>query len=404
MLFLVENLNSEHRRSYAFFEAENMGLLLKLLTQQRIIPLSIREIPPFLARFIPASSVKISPDEVIELIESLHLIIKSGLPLYSGLLDLSEEASNPKFQKMLVTVAEEIRNGKSLSAAFKPYEKTLGTMIINLIHIGEETGQLQATLERGSQFLKRTLSLKKKAKQALIYPSFAFATVSAAMLVWMLYVLPQMTDLFKQMNVHLPPLTLFLIATSEFLTNYIGYMAIGFVLAIIGFKLLHKKYQKVRFHTDRYILKIPIIKQIVSGFNMAFIAEYMRLSLVSGIPIFNALEILKKNIQNEVFQKALTAAHGDISRGLQLSEAFKKTGLFSPFMIRMMGVGEASGNLDSQLELIAQHYHEKVDYYAENIGKVIEPVVLIFVGGFMALVMVGLMGPMYDLIGEMGNK
>ncbi|HEX5709818.1 MAG TPA: type II secretion system F family protein [Sulfuricurvum sp.] len=404
MLFLVENINSEDRRSYAFFEADTMGLLLKLLSQQRIIPLSIREVPPLLARFIPAANVKITPDEVIELIESLHLIVKSGLPIYSGLLDLSEEANNPNFKKMLITVAEEIRIGKSLSLAFKPYEKALGTMIVNLIHIGEETGQLQVTLERGAQFLKRTLALKKKAKQALIYPSFAFATVSAAMLVWMLYVLPQMTDLFKQMNVHLPPLTLFLIAASQFLTNYIGYMAIGFVLAIIGFKLLHKKYRNVRFHTDRYILKIPIIKQIVSGFNMAFIAEYMRLSLISGIPIFNALEILKNNIQNEVFQKALIAAHDDISHGLQLSESFKKTGLFSPFMIRMMGVGETSGNLDSQLELIAQHYHEKVDYYAENIGKVIEPVVLIFVGGFMALVMIGLMGPMYDLIGEMGNK
>lgn len=404
MLFLVENLNSDQRRNYAFFEADNMGLLLKLLSQQRIIPLSIREVPPLLARFIPAAKVKITPDEVIELIESLHLIVKSGLPIYSGLLDLSEEANNPTFKKMLITVAEEIRIGKSLSLAFQPYEKSLGTMIINLIHIGEETGQLQVTLERGAQFLKRTLALKKKAKQALIYPSFAFATVSAAMLVWMLYVLPQMTDLFKQMNVHLPPLTLFLIASSEFLTNYIAYMAIVFVLGIIGFKLLHQKYEKVRFHTDRYVLKIPIIKQIVSGFNMAFIAEYLRLSLISGVPLFNALEILKNNIQNEVFKKALIATYSDVSSGLQLSESFKKTGLFSPFMIRMMGVGETSGNLDSQLELIALHYHEKVDYYAENIGKVIEPVVLIFVGGFMALVMIGLMGPMYDLIGEMGNK
>ena len=404
MLFLVENINSEDRRSYAFFEAENMGLLLKLLSKQRIIPLSIRTVPPLLARFIPGGKVKITPEEVIELIESLHLIIKAGLPLHNGLLDLAEDADNPKFKKMLITVAEEINNGKSLSLAFKPYEKALGAMIINLIHIGEETGQLQVTLERGGQFLKRTLALKKKAKQALIYPSFAFATVSAAMLVWMLYVLPQMTDLFKQMNVKLPPLTLFLMAASEFLTNYIGYMAIGIVLAVILFKVFHKKYQNIRFHTDRYILKIPIIKQIVSGFNMAFIAEYLRLSLVSGVPLFNALEILKNNLQNEVFKKALIATHSDVSRGLQLSESFKKTGLFSPFMIRMMGVGEASGNLDSQLELIALHYNEKVDYYAENIGKVIEPVVLIFVGGFMALVMVGLMGPMYDLIGEMGNK
>lgn len=404
MIFLVETLNSEQKRSYAFYEVESIPVLLAILKRHHTIALSMRPLPQFLSFLVPSQRIKISPDEVIELIESLHLITKAGLPLHTGLLDLAEDSDNPKFKKMLIGVAEDIRTGKSLSGAFKPYEKAMGAMIINLIHIGEETGQLQVTLERGARFLKRTLALKKKAKQALIYPSFAFATVSAAMLVWMLYVLPQMTDLFKQMNVKLPPLTLFLMAASEFLTNYIGYMAIGLVVFIIGFKMLHKKYRDVRLHTDRYVLKIPIIKHIVAGFNMAFIAEYLRLALVSGVPLFSALEILKNNIGNEIFRSALSSAHTDISRGLQLSIAFKKTALFSPFMIRMMGVGEASGNLDTQLELIALHYNEKVDYYAENIGKVIEPVVLILVGGFMALVMVGLMGPMYDLIGEMGNQ
>jgi type II secretory pathway component PulF len=401
MLFFVETLNSDQQRSYTLIEQENMGALLKYLTQQRIIPLSIREIPPFFAPLLPKNSLKISPDEVIELIESLHLVIQSGLPLHSGLLDLADDASNPKFKKMLISVAEDIHTGKSLSQAFKPYEKALGAMIVNLIHIGEETGQLQVTLERGASFLKRTLSLKKKAKQALIYPSFALIAVSTAMLVWMIYVLPQMTQLFKEMNVELPPLTLFMMGASEFLTNYIGYMLAGLFLFIISFKALHKKYQKVRFYTDKFILRIPVIKQVVLGFNMAFIAEYLRLALVSGIPLFNALEILKHNINNEVFRLGLQEAHNDVSQGLQLSASFKKTALFAPFMIRMMGVGEASGNLDNQLELVAKHYNEKVDYYAENIGKVIEPVVLILVGGFMALVMVGLMGPMYDLIENM---
>jgi type II secretory pathway component PulF len=401
MHFLVESLSAERRRSYTVIEAESMSHLLKALTSQHIIPLSIRTIPPFFASLIPQSKIKISPEEVIELIESLYLVVKSGLPLYSGLVDLAQDATNANFKKMMIAVAEDIQNGKSLSLAFRPFEKTLGSMIINLIQIGEETGQLEATLERGGNFLKRTLSLKKKAKQALIYPSFAFAAVSAAMLVWMIYVLPQMTQLFKEMDVELPPLTLFMMAASEFLSNYILHLIIGVIFSIIIFKLLHAKYQKVRYRTDQMILKIPVIQQIVSGFNMAFIAEYIRLALVSGVPLFNALEILKKNVQNELFKEALQSAHDDVAYGLQLSVAFKKTGLFSPFMLRMMGVGESSGNLDSQLQMVAEHYHEKVDFYAENIGKVIEPVVLILVGGFMALVMVGLMGPMYDLMENM---
>lgn len=401
MIFLVKSVDSNHKRSYSFIEHESVSSLLKHLSTQRITPLSIRKIPQFLSFLVPMAHITIKPEEVIELIESLHLIIKSGLPLHSGLLDLSDDTTNPKFKKMLISVADEIHHGKSLSCAFQPYEKALGAMIINLIHIGEKTGQLQTTLEHGAQFLKQTLSLKKKAKQALIYPSFALSAISTAMLVWIIYVLPQMTQLFKEMNVELPPLTLFMMGVSEFLTNYIGYLIASFILLIILFKIFHKKYQKVRFHTDRYILKIPIISNIISGFNMAFIAEYLRLALISGVPLFNALKILQHNINNEVFQKGLKSIYADVSKGLQLSESFKKTSLFSPFMIRMMGVGEASGNLDTQLELITSHYNEKVNYYAENISKVIEPAVLILVGGFMALVIVGLMGPMYDLIENM---
>jgi type II secretory pathway component PulF len=162
--------------------------------------------------------------------------------------------------------------------------------------------------------------------------------------------------------------------------------------------LAHKKYQKVRLFTDKIVLKIPVIKQIVSGFNIAFLTEYLRLALVSGVPIFNDLQSLKENLKNEVFKEALASSTVEVSRGAQISTAFSKTGVFTPFTIRMIGVGESSGSLDSQLKLISEHYYERVNYFAENIGKVIEPVVLIFVGGFMALVIAGLMGPMYDLI------
>ncbi|MDD5716542.1 MAG: type II secretion system F family protein [Sulfuricurvum sp.] len=403
MLFLVENLNSERQRSYTLYEEENMSALLARLSRQRVIALSIRPMPSFLSPFLPEQRIKITSEEVIELIESLHLIIKSGLPLHHGLLDLSEDSNSPKFKKMLIDVAEEIRRGKSLSNAFEPYKKSLSNMILNLIRIGEETGQLETTLGRGAQFLRRTFQLKKKVKQALIYPSFAFATVTAAMLVWMIYVLPQMTDLFKQMGVPLPPLTVAIMAVSDFMVNYIFYMIFALFAIIMIFVVAHKKYRSVRLATDKFVLKIPIVKQIVSGFNMAFISEYLRLALISGIPLFSALETLKSNIKNEVFQIALTNASHDVSHGLQLSSAFRKTNLFSPFMLRMMGVGEESGTLDSQLNLIAEHYNEKVDYYAENIGKIVEPVVLIFVGGFMALIMVGLMGPMYDLIGQISQ-
>jgi type II secretory pathway component PulF len=175
-------------------------------------------------------------------------------------------------------------------------------------------------------------------------------------------------------------------------------MIVGIVVFIAAFKVAHKKYQKVRWYTDKYMLKMPVIKNVILHFNTAFISEYLRLAIVSGIPVFGALDTLNKNIENELFKEALQDATRDIASGTQLSTAFSKTKIFPPFVIRMMRVGESAGTLESQLDMVSTHYYEKVDFFAENIGKVIEPVVLIIVGGFMALVMVGLMGPMYDLI------
>lgn len=401
MHFFVKFITKEGKTGFDFIESQSYDSLLKKLSQEHIVPLKINPLPAYISKIVPKKSIKVSPDEVVELMESLHLVIKSGLPLNEGLQDLAKESESKRFKDMLLSIDNAISNGQSLSNAFEKYKSAIGPIILNLIKIGEETGQLETTLKRAAEFLKRTIALKKKAKGALIYPSFAFVAVMGAMFVWMIYVLPQMMGLFKDMDLTLPPLTLGIIAVSDFLSAYWAYILIGLVVAVILFIIAHKKYQKVRLFTDKMVLKIPIIKQIVSGFNIAFIAEYLRLALVSGVPIFNAMQSLTDNLKNEIFKEALQSSTLEVSKGSQISSAFSKTGVFTPFTVRMIGVGESSGSLDSQLDLIAEHYYERVNYFAENIGKVIEPVVLIFVGGFMALVIAGLMGPMYDLISQM---
>lgn len=398
MHFLVRSINYQGKSAYDIIEEESYNYLLEKLERQQLTPLSITKIPNFLSPFILSGKGKISQEEVIELMENMHLVIKSGLPLHQGLLDLAEDSENKHFKNMLFRVADDIRMGRSLSKAFEPYKHIIGIVILNFIRIGEETGQLQGTLQRSSAFLSRVVALKKKAKSALIYPLFSFVAVIGAMLVWMIYVLPQMAELFKEMDTELPTLTLVIMDISDFLSKSIGSLLIGFIIFIVFFKLIHKKFHKVRWYTDHFILRTPIIKHVISSFNIAFISEYLRLALISGVPLLGALDTLKNNINNEIFKEALITASEEVTKGSQLSAALGKSKLFTPFMLRMMSVGESSGSLESQLGHIADYYNKKVDYYAENIGKFIEPLVLMIVGGFMALIMIGLMGPMYDLI------
>ncbi len=398
MHFFIRAVSLDGKQISEVVEFQDYNALIDNLERKELLPSSITPIPELVVPLIPKGGSKIKSDDVVELMENLHLVIKSGLPLYQGILDIAEDTENKRFKNMLEQIAFDVNSGKSLSEAFERYKNVVGVMILNLIRIGEETGELETTLKRGAEFLKRTTELKKKAKSALIYPSFAFVAITIAMLVWMIYVLPQMTELFTEMDVKLPALTLFMMGISGFLSNYIGYILLSLVLFVIIFRIAYKKSVKVRIFVDKVILKIPIIKQIVSGFNIAFITEYLRLALVSGVPLFGALETLKNNIRNELYKEALKDATLDVARGSQISTAFAKTKLFTPFMLRMMSVGETAGTLDSQLDIISKYYYERVDFFAQNIGKVIEPVVLFIVGGFMGFVMMGLMGPMYDLI------
>lgn len=401
MLFYVRYIDDTFQERAEIFEFSSQEILEEYFEVKGFMPVSITPIPSFLAVLIPKRGRGIKNDDIIELIENLHLIVKSGLPLYHGLVDMANESDNIRFRRMLEQIAFEINRGKSLSQAFEPYEKIMGSMVINLIKIGEETGQLEVTLKRGAEFLKRVNSLKKKAKSALIYPSFALVAVSAAMLVWMIYVLPQMTSLFEDMGIELPAITKFVIALSDFLSEYIVYILLfGFLFALTLFNL-YKKKESVRRFVDKIFLKIPVIQSIISGFNTAFISEYLRLAIVSGIPLFGALDTLRQNIKNQVYKDALKEVTSLVTQGNQLSASFAQTKLFTPFVIRMMSVGEQAGTLDAQLELLSNYYYEKVDYLAENIGKVIEPAVLVIVGGFMALIMLALMGPMYDMISQM---
>lgn len=398
MYFFVISMNKNGRKRIEFLEASGYDSLLKMLDRNMMFPLKIVKIPTLISLAIPSRKRDVSADEIIEMMENLHLVIKSGLPLHQGILDLAEDSDNKRFKNMMFQIADDINRGKSLSAAFEPYKEIVGIMILNLIKIGEETGQLELTLKRGATFLRRITELKKKAKSALIYPSFALFAVMGAMLVWMIYVLPQMTELFRDMDVELPALTIAIMKLSDFFANYIVYMILAAIIFIITFQVLKRRYKIIRLYIDRLLLRTPVVRQVIVSFNTAFISEYLRLALISGIPIFSALETLNKNIKNEVFQKALKDARAEIEGGRQLSSALSNTAIFPAFAIRMMRVGESAGTLESQLEIVSTHYYEKVDYFAENIGKIIEPLVLIIVGGFMALVVVGLMGPMYDLI------
>jgi type II secretory pathway component PulF len=355
---------------------------------------------PSYARFLNRKR-KIQTKEIVEVIDNLHMIVKSGLPVNSGLMDLAADSDNPAMADMLNDLSYRVQSGMTFSRAMSKYSKVFTDMVVNLVRIGEETGQLDNTLKNAADHLKKMSDLKTKTKSALIYPSFALVAMIGVMVFWLIVVMPKMIDAFKSFNIELPPTTRFIMWLSAFLQSYIVLLIIaGFALvALNGF--LRKTMPEYRYSTDKIITRLPVFGMIVTNYNYAFIAEYIRLMISAGLPLYSALNIMEESLSNLVYKRSIASSRDMIASGRSFSAALAEQKMYPKIITRMVGIGEQTGNLDNQLGNVAEYYYYKVDTIANNISKMIEPIVIGVVGLFMLVIMIGLMGPIFTLISSM---
>ncbi len=386
-------------------EADNEVQLLSFLEFLNLTPVKVSQRPDILGKVQRALHFRrIKRKDLIDLFENLHLLAQSGVPLGVGLWDLAEDMDNPAIKDMLQDVAYRIQSGLSISDAMARYENVLGAIAVNLIRIGEETGSLDRVFKDISEHYARVEDFVGKVKQALIYPAFALVTITTALLFWLVYVLPKLAELFKGLNVKLPTITIMVLNVSEFVKEYVLFILAFLILFLALFFILRKKNERFRYATDKLMLKIPIINMILYNFNYAFFSEYMRLMVSAGVSLYETLLILQESFHNRVFKRAMATMKESVSAGNSISDSMRRTKLFPSLMVRMIAVGEEAGGLDNQLDYLARYYYNKLDYITQNIAKIIEPVIIITVGLFMAIIMVSLLLPIYDLISQIGRQ
>ncbi|WP_299239137.1 type II secretion system F family protein [Sulfurihydrogenibium sp.] len=403
----IEAVDREGNVIKKVIEVENEIDIKDLLQRDGLFLVDYKPASDFivkLKKINPFKRKKIKAVEIVELFENLHLMIKAGVPVSVAINDLSKEMQNKHLKFILEDIYKIITSGGSLYEGFSKYKNVFGDVILTLVKVGEETGGLEKVLKDAAVYLKRIEDIKAKTKQALIYPSFTFVAVLGSMIFWMVYVLPKMLEAFQNFNIDLPITTRILIWMSEFTRKYIVFIIIFIVLFFAVLKILRKNNREIKFHTDRILLKLPVIGIILTYFNYAFISEYMMLMVKAGVNLSRILEVLGNSLGNEVFKRGVINARGLIIGGESLSEAFRKQNLYSPMIIRMLNVGENTGQLEEQLSYISNYYYEKVDYISQNIAKMIEPLLISFVGIFMLIIILGLMGPIYNLISVVGKS
>lgn len=361
--------------------------------------ISVKKVPAYYRYF--KFGKKIKTQEIIEVLDNLHMIVRSGLPVNSGIMDLAEDAENPALADVLNEMSYRIQTGMTLSKAMGKFENVFTGLVVNLVRIGEETGRLDETLKNAAEHLRRMSDLKTKTKSALIYPSFSFVAMIGAMTFWLVVVMPKMMEAFKSFNIELPPTTRFIMWLSSFMQSYILLIIALTIGAVVLHFTMRKGNEEYRYYTDRLLTKMPVFGYIVKNYNFAFIAEYIKLMITAGLPLYTSLGIMEDSLGNMVYKRSMSGAREMIATGHSFSAALAEQKLYPKVITRMVAIGEQTGNLDDQLGNVATYYYYKVNTIAANISKMIEPIVIGVVGVFMLVIMVGLMGPIFTLISSM---
>lgn len=335
-----------------------------------------------------------------EFFRNFALLVRGGVPLKQALEDMCRSSGDAGLKQVLRQILLKLEDGYLLSEAMRDHKKTFSRILIVLASIGEETGNLDRTLEDAAQHLERIEEIISNTKRALIYPIFVAVAMTGALTFWMVYVLPKILELFVTMDIkELPWATRVLMAGVAFFKTW--WPAIpAIVLVFVIFYWGAQKNDRLKYFWDIFWSKTPLIGTILKASHLAFFFEYVALLTAAGIHIVRSLEIMEASLGHQVLKAGIHQVRTDVIAGYGLAESFAKIHFFEPLIIRLVSVGEQTGNMPEQLKTLAGYYLDQVNKLVEIMAKTLEPALIVFAGVIFMLIALGLLGPIYDMMSK----
>lgn len=374
---------------------EEVGRVLQKdqITVLSVAPAKGRFAIPFLKR------EKVRLKDLAVYSRQLSVLIDAELPLIQSLGILEEQQKNTYFKKVIKTVKDDVEAGSTLNQAKRKHPKAFDDLYCNLIASGEQSGSLDVMLRRLSEFIEKTVRLRAKVKQALIYPVaiVIFAIVVSIFLLWK--VIPVFATIFRDLGAELPLLTAVVVGASDFVAKYIILIAIGLAALLFLFRY-YRSTKQGHWTTDRLILKMPLFGQLLYKVAMTRVTRTLATLISGGVPMLEALKITSTTAGNVIIEEEIVEARKLVSEGKTMSESFKQAGRFPTMMLQMINVGEATGTLDEMLSKLAEFYDEEVDVSVSALLSILEPILLIFVGVIVGGLVVSMYLPIFDLMSK----
>ncbi len=378
-------------------EASDLESVNSRLRQMGMQPVKVKKKPLEIHFKIPGLG-GVSRKDLVIFTRQFATMIDAGLPLVQALDILSTQMDNLEFRKVLAQVKTRVESGSTFADALKEHPKVFDTLYTQLCAAGEVGGILDTILNRLAVYIEKAEKLKSKVKSAMVYPSIVLVVAIGVVAVLLLFVTPTFEKMFRDFGGTLPGPTQLIVDLSNWLQDFIFYLLGAGAAAFFGGRyFLRSKTGSEMF--DKFVLKVPIIGDVIRKVAVARFTRTLGTMLSSGVPILDALDVTAKTAGNVVVVRGIEHTRSKISEGKTISQPLAETGVFPPMVVQMIGVGEATGAMDSMLSKIADFYDEEVDAAVAALTSMIEPVMMVGLGGVVGFFLIAMYLPIFSLAG-----
>lgn len=401
--FSYRAINPKGRPIRGVIAAANEADLFNRLNASSLALLDCKEMSDKSSKWQQITAKKVKVRDLVQLFMHLEQLQKAGVPLLDSLSDVRDTAESSRLRDVMSDVFNEVSEGSSLSNALSKHPNVFEPIFVSLINAGEETGNLTNSFEQLIKYLKWKDAMDTKVKKATRYPKILIGVVVIVIYVMMSYVVPEVTAFLKDIGQELPGITVALMATSDFVVNYFIYVVIAIFAALTANRVFRGLSEGYKFRTDMIALRAPVAGSVIRKINLSRFCSTFGVLFVSGLEILKCLEAAQKTVGNRVLYEALESVRTSVQEGSPLSTAMNMSGEFPSMVVRMVRIGEESGNLTHVLEQVAEFYDRDVNEAVDAMIQMIEPALTVILGGMMLWIAAAVFGPIYDSFGKMGG-
>lgn len=370
--------------------------IARLLGKKGLVVIDIKQKQDSQGKFFDRLIHRVSFTDLVVMTRQLATMIESGLILSEALDILVEQQTNKRFKAVLGEISRDIKGGLDLASSLSKHPDIFPSVYASLVKAGEQAGKLDVVLSQMANSLERDREFRARVSGAMIYPVIIIVMMIIVMIIMMFFVIPRLTSLYEQSNIELPMPTKILIGTSSFFVNFWWILLIFAVVAFVSWRRwIASPVNKFTF--DSLLLRLPVVGKIIQDTSLTNFTRTFALLTTAGVPLLDSLNIVGEVTGNMVYRQALQVAFRGVERGLTFSSQLEAIGVFPKIVPEMIRVGEETGKVDKVTFKLSEYFETESDHMLKNLTVIIEPVILVILGVGVALLVLSIILPIYQL-------